>query len=263
MLSNDRADFAGQVGLVTGAGSGIGAGTAKLFAERGAAVAVVDLNPASGGRVADDIVTAGGTARFLQCDVTDPQQVKVMVDGVVEAFGKLDFAFNNAGITGPVTKTADVPIEGWRAVIDLDLNAVFYCMKYEIPHMLANGGGAIVNTSSDAGIQSVPTIAPYVAAKHAVIGLTKCTAQEYARFGVRVNAICPGATDTPLMRLWYDGNPGSEASTNRSIPVGRIATVREVAEGVLWLCSDAASYAVGMAMAVDGGLTLGPPDVTS
>lgn len=114
-------------------------------------------------------------------------------------------------------------------------------MKYEIPHMLADGGGAIVNTSSDAGLQSVPTIAPYVAAKHALIGLTKCTAQEDARFGVRVNAICPGATDTPLMRLWFDNNPGSEDVNNKAIPIGRMGTVREVAEAVLWLCSDAAS----------------------
>jgi NAD(P)-dependent dehydrogenase (short-subunit alcohol dehydrogenase family) len=251
-------EFSGRVGLVTGAGSGIGAGTAKRFAAAGATVALMDIDEIAGEVVLAEIVGAGGTARFFHCDVTDAVQVESTVDGIVGTFGRLDFAFNNAGITGPVCPTADVTIDGWKQVIDLDLSGVFYCMKYEIPHMIASGGGAIVNASSDAGLHSLPTIAPYVAAKHAVVGLTKSTAQEYAAYGVRVNCVCPGVTDTPMMELWYNGHPESRASATKSIPIGRGATVDEIASAVMWLCSDDASYAVGMIMALDGGLTLGP-----
>jgi NAD(P)-dependent dehydrogenase (short-subunit alcohol dehydrogenase family) len=249
--------FSGRVGLVTGAGSGIGAGTAKRFAAAGATVALIDIDEIAGEAVLAEIEDAGGTARFFHCDVTDAVQVESTIDGIVGAFDHLDFAFNNAGITGPMCPTADVTIDAWKQVIDLDLSGVFYCMKYEIPHMIAGGGGAIVNTSSDAGLHSIPTIAPYVAAKHAVVGLTKATAQEYAAFGVRVNCICPGVTDTPMMELWYTAHPESRASATRSIPIGRGGTVDEVANAVMWLCSDEATYAVGMIMALDGGLTLG------
>ncbi len=250
--------FSGRVGLVTGAASGIGAGTAKRFTAAGATVALIDIDAVAGEAVAADIEAAGGNAGFFHCDVTDAAQVESTINRIVETFGRLDFAFNNAGITGPMCRTADVTIETWKQVIDLDLSAVFYCMKYEIPHMLASGGGAIVNTSSDAGLHSLPTIAPYIAAKHAVVGLTKATAQEYAASGIRVNCICPGVTDTPMMELWYASHPESRASATKSIPIGRGGSVDEVANAVMWLCSDAASYAIGMIMALDGGLTLGP-----
>ena len=169
MMTQNSTPFEGKAGLVTGAGSGIGEATAKLFARRGAAVTVVDVNRDSGDRVVEEIKTMGGTARLAYCDVTKPDDVARMVDDAVAAFATLDFAFNNAGITGYVGPTADVPVDDWQAVIDLDLTAVFYCMKYEIPHMVRQGRGAIVNTSSDAGIYSVRNIAPYVAANDAIV----------------------------------------------------------------------------------------------
>lgn len=248
---------AGTAGLVTGAASGIGEGIARMFAARGASVTLVDIDLDTGMRIVDDINDAGDTARFSRCDLTDPNQVEQMVSEAVDAYGRLDFAINNAGITGPVAPTADVTLEGWKSVIDLDLSAVFYCMKYELPHMVAAGVGTIVNMSSDAGLQAVPGIAPYVAAKHAVIGLTRAAAIEYATAGVRINAICPGATNTPLMASWFTGDARAEDTAKHSIPLGRIAEVNEVAEGVSWLCSPAASYAVGIALALDGGLTVG------
>lgn len=223
---------------------------------------LVDIDEESGRRIVAEIEAGSGTARFTRCDLTDPEAVKRMVDSAVDAYGRLDFAFNNAGITGSVHPTADVPLQEWDQVIKLDLTSVFYCMKYEIPHLLAAGGGAIVNTSSDAGTQAIAGIAPYVAAKHAILGLTKSAAMEYAAQGVRVNAICPGATKTRMMAEWFAMNPDAEVAATKSIPLGRLADVDEIAEAVLWLCSDAAQYAIGMAMALDGGLTLGPAHPT-
>lgn len=248
--------FEGKVALVTGAAGGIGRASAQLFAAHGAQVAVADRNLAGAEETAQLIEADGGRAVAVEVDVADAGSVAAMVRSTVDAFGRLDIAHNNAGIKGADLPVEEMPDDVWRAGISIMLDGVFYCMKHEIPEMRKVGGGAIVNTSSGAGLIGVPRFANYVAAKHGVIGLTKATALEVIGDGIRVNAICPGTARSQMVDQWMDGSAEAEAAVASLHPIGRIAEAREIAEGVIWLASDAASFAVGTALTLDGGYTV-------
>jgi NAD(P)-dependent dehydrogenase (short-subunit alcohol dehydrogenase family) len=248
--------FDGKVALITGAANGIGEATARGFASRGASVLLADIDAELGESVAAGITAEGGTASFIRTDVSNSVEVKAMVDAAVERYGRLDFAHNNAGIVGGGATVVDMPEETWNQGIAVMLTGVFLGLKYEIPKMLEGGGGAIVNTSSGAGIVGFPTMANYVAAKHGVIGLTKTAALEYASSGVRINAICPGTARSKMVSEWIGGDPAQEAEVAALHPIGRIAEAEEIANGVLWLCSDAAAFMIGHAMVMDGGFTI-------
>ena len=242
----------GKVALVTGGGSGIGRATAQVFAREGASVFVADRD-ADGGKETVELIGAnGGTADFHQVDVTDDAQVRDMVSAVIARFGRLDCAHNNAGITQPMTPLHEVTLDAWREMIAINLTSVFLCMRHEVPHMLEQGAGAIVNTSSGAGIIGYPGLAPYVSAKHGVLGLTKTAALEYATAGIRVNAVCPGSTDTPMMRGFIAGDPAIEEAMKATVPMGELGRPEQLAEAVVWLCSDRASWVSGESMLVDG-----------
>ena len=243
----------GEVALVTGAGGGIGAATAHLFAAEGARVVVVDIDRAGAESVAADIVDAGGEAVGLAVDVTDEGQVEAAVTLAVERWGRLDCAHNNAGTSGTPAAFTDVTLEDWDAVVRLNLTGVFLCLKHELRVMAPAGRGAIVNTSSGAGVIGFPSLPHYVASKHGVLGLTKTAAQEYARSGIRVNAVCPGTTDTPMMQAFIGGDPGIEKMMKATVPTGELGRPEQVAEAVVWLCSDRASFVNGDTMLVDGG----------
>jgi NAD(P)-dependent dehydrogenase (short-subunit alcohol dehydrogenase family) len=243
----------GKVALITGGGSGIGRATALRFAEAGAGVAVADIDGPAADATCELVTAAGGTAVPLRVDVTNAAQVEDMVSRTVGAFGGLDYAFNNAGTTGPGAPTADYTEEDWDRVVAINLKSVFLCLKFEIPAMVARGGGAIVNTSSGAGLVGFAGLPAYVATKHGVIGLTKAAALEYVKAGVRINAICPGSTRTPMLEGFMGGDPRIEKLMANAAPIGRLAQPAEMAEAVVWLCSDAASFVVGTAFPVDGG----------
>jgi NAD(P)-dependent dehydrogenase (short-subunit alcohol dehydrogenase family) len=248
--------FDGKVALITGAANGIGEATAHGFASRGASVLLADIDVDRGESVVAAITDKGGIASFIRTDVSNSADVKAMVDAAVERYGRLDFAHNNAGIVGGGATVVDMPEETWNQGIAVMLTGVFLGLKYEIPKMLETGGGAIVNTSSGAGIIGFPTMANYVAAKHGVIGLTKTAALEYASSGVRINAICPGTARSKMVSEWIGGDPAQEAEVAGLHPIGRIAEAEEIANGVLWLCSDAAAFMIGHAMVMDGGFTI-------
>jgi NAD(P)-dependent dehydrogenase (short-subunit alcohol dehydrogenase family) len=256
-LKNQSDEFANKVAFITGAGSGIGRATALAFADRGAAVALADISAEASRAVAEEILHAGGQALGLSCDVTSSTDVQTALQQTVEAFGRLDFAFNNAGIEQPPTRLADITEDQWQRVLDIDLRAVFLCMKYEIPLLLAAGGGAIINTSSGAGVKGFSGGGAYGAAKHGVIGLTRCAALDYAAANVRINAICPGIIETPMMDRFSGGTPEGRDRVIGQEPVGRMGRPEEIASAVMWLCSDNAAFTVGHALVVDGGQTVG------
>lgn len=248
--------FEGKTALVTGAAGGIGRESALLFARHGANVAVADINVAGAAETVKLIEAEGGAALAVEADVADAASVQAMVRATVERFGRLDIAHNNAGIKGADAPVAEMDDDVWRAGVGIMLDGVFYCMKHEIPEMLKVGGGAIVNTSSGAGLIGVPRFSNYVAAKHGVIGLTKAAALEYIGQNIRINAVCPGTARSQMVDQWMQGSAEAEASVAALHPIGRIAEPREIAEAAVWLASDAASFVVGTALAVDGGYTV-------
>lgn len=248
--------FDGKVVLVTGAASGIGRASVQLFAGEGAKVVAADIDLAGAEQTAELVRSAGGEALALPVDVADSAAVAEMVARTVEAYGRLDVAHNNAGIMGAGADVAEMDDDVWRRGIDVMLSGVFYCMKHEIPHLEAAGGGAIVNTSSGAGLIGFPGQANYVAAKHGVIGLTRSVALEVIGKGIRVNAICPGTARSRMVDEWMQGSAEAEAEVAGLHPIGRIAEPEEIAQAALWLASPAASFVVGVALPVDGGYTV-------
>jgi NAD(P)-dependent dehydrogenase (short-subunit alcohol dehydrogenase family) len=256
MATNENGSFAGKVAFVTVAGTGIGRATALAFAREGAGVAVADVSEQGNRETARMIEEAGGRALAVACDVTRTEDVKAALDKAVETFGRLDVAFNNAGVEQPIMPAADLTEEEWDRIVDVDLRGVFLCMKHEIPLMLEQGGGAIVNTSSGAGVKGFAGQAAYCAAKHGIVGLSKAAALDYASQNIRVNAVCPGIIETPMMDRFSGGTLEGRERVISQEPVGRMGTPEEIAAAVLWLCSDAASFATGHAMVVDGGQTV-------
>src|SRR5881394_1914864 len=253
-MTNKDNDFAGKVAFVTGAANGIGRAAALAFAREGANVVAADIAEQGNQETARLIEQQGGHALVVKCNVTQTDDVKAALDKTVAAFGRLDFAFNNAGIEPKnPAPTADYPEEEWTRIIDVDLRGVFLCMKHEIPLILKQGGGAIVNTSSGAGIIGIKGSPAYTAAKHGVIGLTKAAALDYAGQNIRINAVCPGYIATPMMDRFTGGTPEGRAIVVSEEPIGRMGQPEEIANAVLWLCSDAASFVVGHALVVDGG----------
>lgn len=247
--------FSGQVALVTGAANGIGRATALAFAHEGLRVVVSDVDVAGGEGTVELIREAGGESIFVPCDVTRDAEVKALMDATLAAYGRLDYAFNNAGIEIEKGKLAEGSEREFDAIIGVNVKGVWLCMKHQLPLLLAQGGGAIVNTASVAGLGAAPKMSIYAASKHAVIGLTKSAAIEYAKKKIRVNAVCPAVIDTDMFRRAYEADPKKGEFAAAMHPVGRIGKVEEIASAVLYLCSDGAAFTTGHALAVDGGAT--------
>jgi NAD(P)-dependent dehydrogenase (short-subunit alcohol dehydrogenase family) len=249
------ADFTGKVALVTGGGVGIGRAAAIAFANAGAKVVIGNRNADNGGEVVELIKAGGGDASFIRTDVTSEDDINAMVDHAVATYGRLDAAFNNAGVEGSLAPTTEQTDENYGFVMDTNVKGVFLSMKYEIPAMLKNGGGAIVNNSSVAGLIGFPGISLYAASKHAVMGLTKSTALEYATAGIRVNSVNPAVIDTSMAERLAIGIEVDQDYLNSMHPIGRTGKPEEVAAAVLWLCSDESSFVTGTSLAVDGAYT--------
>ena len=249
-------DFSGKVALVTGAAAGMGLATALAFAEAGAAVVLADVKEESVKAEAEKLIAAGHKALAIRCDVSDDAQVAAMIDRTVAEFGRLDAAFNNAGVMARIAPTADSTREDWDRVIGVNLQGVWSCMKYELRQMQKQGSGAIVNNASVGALTGNPGIASYIASKHGVIGLTRTAALEYVRHGIRVNAVNPGLIDTQIARDVVNGDEQAYAALEKGVPIGRAGRPEEIAAAVLWLCSPGASYVVGHALTVDGGMTV-------
>ncbi|HLB89591.1 MAG: SDR family oxidoreductase [Deltaproteobacteria bacterium] len=243
----------GKIALVTGGSSGIGRASALAFAREGAKVVVADVTAEGGQETVRLIKEAGGEARFLKVDVARAAEVETLITQTVAAYGRLDCAYNNAGIEGAFVSTTEYPEADWDRVLAINLKGVWLCMKYEIAQMLQQGGGAIVNTASGAGLVGVAGLSAYVASKHGVVGLTKTAALEYAKAGIRVNAVCPGVIQTPMVARLTSQRPEMAEALVAAEPMGRTGKPEEIAEAVVWLCSEAASFVTGHAMSVDGG----------
>ena len=246
--------LAGKVILVTGGSTGIGRATAQILARDGATVVIADLQDAEGARTLESIKDSGGKAEYQHVDVSDYAAVRALVSGIAARHGGLDCAFNNAGIEGPTAKIMDLAIEDWQRVIAINLTGVYICMKCELEQMLKHKrGGAIVNTASAAGLIGIPGAAAYNSAKHGVVGLTKTVALEYARANIRVNAVCPGFIETPMLDRVTDASVKIREQLIGTVPLRRVAQPHEIGDAVAWLMSDKSSYVTGVALPVDGG----------
>jgi NAD(P)-dependent dehydrogenase (short-subunit alcohol dehydrogenase family) len=249
--------FEGKVALVTGAGSGLGLATAKAFAESGASVVLADSNEMAAGSAAKELTAQGHKVLAIRCDVADDAQVEAMVQQTVAAFGRLDAAYNNAGIQNILAETADSSRNDYDRVMAVNLRGVWSCMKFELQQMRRQGSGAIVNCSSLGGLVGGAGRGTYHAAKHGVLGLTKSAALEYAARGIRINAICPGLIQTPMSdQMIASGQAEALDTLLKAVPMERVGRAEEIADAVLWLCSSAASYVTGQSLAVDGGFTM-------
>jgi len=250
-------EFEGKVALVTGAASGIGRATALALSKEGATVVVSDINDEGGEETVQLVEEQGGEASFIRADVSNAAEVEALIGGTVAAFGRLDMGINNAGIGSRWSRVADLSFADWDEVIGVNLNGVFYCMHYEIRQMLQQGGGVIVNTSSIAGLRGLANSAAYSASKHGVLGLTKSAALEYARSHIRINAVCPVFTRTPLFEEMFKINPTYEERLLHNIPMRRYGTPEDIAGAIVWLCSDASAFVTGQALPLDGGIMAG------
>ncbi len=247
--------FAGKVALVTGGAAGIGQATAEAFAAQGAKVVVSDISEAAGQAVVEGIKAKGGEAVFVACNVAKADEVKALMDAVIAHYGRLDCAFNNAGIEIEQDKLADGNEDVFDAIMDVNVKGVWQCMRFQIPLMLKQGGGAIVNTASVAALGAAPKMSIYAASKHAVLGLTRSAAVEYAKKSIRVNAVCPAVIDTEMFRRAAAIDPRKAEFAAAMHPVGRIGKAEEIAAAVLYLCSEGAGFTTGIALPVDGGAT--------
>ena len=259
-----NSEFAGRTYIVTGGGSGIGLGAAKLLGEAGANVVIADVSAEAGSEAVRLVEEAGGHGLYVETDVADPDQVENLVATTVSTFGGLNGAVNNAGIEGPMAAAAEYEVADWNRVLGINLHGVFLCMKYQIPHLLEGGGGAIVNTASVAGVRGGPTMAAYVASKHGVIGLTRAAAIDYATSNIRINAIAPGSIHTAMVdRLMTDipeDTPQQIVDTLIGIeptPMKRLGTPEETGKAIMWLLSEDSSFVTGSVLAVDGGWAAG------
>lgn len=246
-------EFKDKVVLITGAGSGIGRVAAKNYAAEGAKVVVSDINAPNGEKVVKEIEAANGTALFIEADVSNYEAVQDLVQQTVTHFGRLDIAVNNAGIGGAMTNTTETSLENWEKVIAVNQTGVFYCMKEELKVMQQQGSGNIVNIASMAGMKGFPKQLAYTASKHAVIGMTKAAALEYIKFNIRVNAVCPVFTHSPLLEQMFEYKAGLKEKLLYAIPMRRYGEAQEVVEAILWLSSDKASFTTGLALPIDGG----------
>ncbi|HVN89767.1 MAG TPA: SDR family oxidoreductase [Candidatus Binataceae bacterium] len=243
----------GKVSLITGASSGIGRATAQIFAREGAILVLADVVEAGGNETLKMIKDAGADGFFMKCNVGDENDVNALVDAAVSRYGRLDCAFNNAGIAGAGRLTHEYSLEEWNRVISINLTGVWLCMRAEIRQMLKQGSGVIINTSSIMGLTGAIRVPAYTAAKHGVAGITKAAALEYARHGIRINAVCPAPIYTPMIMSAFEKRPDMEQRYTRSEPMKRLGQPEEIGEAVAWLCSDKASYITGLPMPVDGG----------
>lgn len=255
-MSNNPLDFSGKVALITGAAAGMGLATAQAFAKAGAAVMLADFKEDAVTAAADRLVAAGHTALAVRCDVSDDAQVEAMVAKTIAEFGRLDAAFNNAGVMAKLVPTAESTRDDWDRVTGVNLRGVWACMKYELRQMQRQGSGAIVNNASVGALTGNPGIGAYIASKHGVVGLTRTAALEYIKHGIRVNAVNPGLIDTQIARDVVSGDEKAYGDIAKHVPIGRAGRPEEIASVVLWLCSAGASYVVGHALTVDGGMTV-------